>query len=402
MLKPAAVLTLSIGITLVAPNLLRNFVPGLALAKLTNVPLRPVASTQVPARLGLDMLGQGGQGDKAALLTAVDHSLAYLETRKAAEQYRNLFISGLSRDFSRETLRDRVQRSLRRFRQLLVQSKSPVELQAAVKREFALYQSVGKDGQGTVGFTGYFEPTYAASRVPTAQFRYPLYRLPPNFNQWAHPHPTRAQLEGVDGLQAAKGPLRGLELVWLRDRLQAFLIQVQGSAQLQLPNSSTMTVGFAGKTAQPYSGVGKELVKEGKFRLEELSLPVLVDYFRQHPADMNRYLPRNRSFVFFRETYGAAATGSLGVPVTAERSIATDKSLMPSGALALIQTQIPFQKASGQLEQCLVSRYVLDQDTGGAIRGPGRVDIFMGTGPQAGERAGQLVSTGQLYYLLLK
>jgi len=398
--KPA-VFILSLAIVLAAPNLSRNFTAGLALAKLTNVPLRPVAPTQVPACVGLDELGQGGRGDKAALLAAVDYSLAYLQTAKAAEQYRHLLISGMSHDSS-ETLRDRVQRSLRRFRQLLVQAKSPVELQAAVKREFALYQSVGKDGQGTVGFTGYFEPTYAASRVPTAEFRYPLYRLPPRFNQWAHPHPARIQLEGVDGLQAAKGPLRGLELVWLRDRLQAFLVQVQGSAQLQLTDGSTMTVGFAGKTDQPYSGVGKELVKEGKFRLEELSLPVMVEYFRQHPADMNRYLPRNRSFVFFRETNGAAATGSLGVPVTAKRSIATDKSLMPPGALALIHTQIPVQKASGQLEQRLVSRFVLDQDTGGAIRGPGRVDVFMGTGPQAGEQAGRLVSTGQLYYLLLK
>jgi len=106
--------------------------------------------------------------------------------------------------------------------------------------------------------------------------------------------------------------------------------------------------------------------------------------------------------VFFRETYGAAATGSLGVPVTAERSIATDKSVMPPGALALIYTQLPKQSVAGKLEQRPVSRYVLDQDTGSAIKGPGRVDIFMGTGVKAGDRAGLTNSTGQLYYLLLK
>ncbi|NES46638.1 3D domain-containing protein, partial [Moorena sp. SIO2C4] len=112
--------------------------------------------------------------------------------------------------------------------------------------------------------------------------------------------------------------------------------------------------------------------------------------------------PRNKSFVFFRETRGAPATGSLGLPVMAERSIATDKSIMPPGALALIQTSIPYPNAVGQLESRLVSRYVLDQDTGSAIKGPGRVDIFMGTGKLAGNRAGLINDTGELYYLLLK
>lgn len=226
--------------------------------------------------------------------------------------------------------------------------------------------------------------------------------MPPNFPQWAKPHPTRLQLEGADGLQGDKGKLRGLQLVWLRDRLEAFLIHVQGSARLQLTNGMEMTVGYAGKTDYAYTGVGRELVKEGKLQLAGLTLPAVVDYFRATPTEMNRYLPRNQSFVFFRDTNGAPPTGSLGVPVTAERSIATDKSLMPPGALALISTTIPTANRRGQLEQTRVSRYVLDQDTGSAIKGAGRVDIFMGTGDQAGDRAGLLNSTGQLYYLLLK
>ncbi|MDP8962990.1 MAG: MltA domain-containing protein, partial [Cyanobacteriota bacterium] len=148
--------------------------------------------------------------------------------------------------------------------------------------------------------------------------------------------------------------------------------------------------------------VGRELVKDGKLPLEGLTLPVLIDYFRASPAELDRYLPRNPRFVFFKETYGAPAMGSIGVPVTAERSIATDKSLMPPGALALINTPIPYPNAAGQLESRMVNRYVLDQDTGGAIQGAGRVDIFMGTGPRAGDRAGLITGTGELYYLLLK
>jgi membrane-bound lytic murein transglycosylase A len=108
------------------------------------------------------------------------------------------------------------------------------------------------------------------------------------------------------------------------------------------------------------------------------------------------------SFVFFQENHGAPAQGSLTVPLTAERSIATDKSLMPPGALALIRAAFPFVIANSEIEHRIVSRYVLDQDTGGAIKGAGRVDYFLGTGKIAGERAGVTVSNGQLFYLLLK
>ncbi|MEQ8975182.1 MAG: murein transglycosylase A [Coleofasciculus sp. C1-SOL-03] len=332
-------------------------------------------------------------GDRQALLKSIDHSLRYLATPTAAATYQNYPIPGINLE--------RVRRSLVRFRQLLLTSNSPAELQAAVNREFEVYQSVGHDDQGSVLFTGYFEPIYAASRTPSAEYRYPLYRLPTNFNTWKTPHPTRADLEGVDGF-GENSPLYGLELVWLRDRLQAFLIHVQGSARLQLPDGSVMSVGYAGKTDYPYTSVGRELVKDGRLPLDGLTLPVLIDYFRQFPSELDQYLPRNQSFVFFRETNGAPATGSLGVPVTAERSIATDKSLMPPGALALIQTRIPYPNAQGQLESRWVNRYVLDQDTGSAIKGPGRVDIFMGTGVLAGDRAGVIGGNGNLYYLLLK
>jgi membrane-bound lytic murein transglycosylase A len=289
-----------------------------------------------------------------------------------------------------------------RFRQLLTTARSAAKLQAAVAREFTFLQATGKDGQGTVSFTGYFEPIHTASRVPTTEFRYPLFRRPPEFATWTKPHPTRSQLEGTDGLQFTKSSLKGLELVWLRDRLEAFLIQVQGSAQLRLTDGSTMTIGFAGHTDHPYTGIGRELVKAGKIKLEELTLPAVLRYFQQNPADLDIYLPRNQRFVFFQDTRGAPAMGSLGVPVTAERSIATDKTLFPPGALALIQAQIPYPGPNRTLEQQRVTRYVLDQDTGGAIKGAGRVDLFMGTGALAGDRAGLINSTGQLYYPLLK
>jgi membrane-bound lytic murein transglycosylase A len=332
--------------------------------------------------------------DRQNLLTAIDHSLRYLQTSAATAAYRRYPVKGVTRD--------RVERSLRRFRQLVVSAKSPQQLQVAVQKEFVFYQSAGKDGQGTVAFTAYFEPVYPASRKPTATYRYPLYRLPAGFNSWPRPQPTRLELEGSDGLQAAKGRLRGSELVWMADRLTAFLVQVQGSARLQLIDGSTLTVGVAGHTDHPYTGIGRELVKDGKLQATELNLPNVINYFQQHPADLDQYLPRNRRFVFFKNTGGAPAIGSIGVPVTTERSIATDKALMPPGALALIHTPLPIFTTSRQLEQRLVSRYVLDQDTGGAIKGAGRVDVFMGTGQSAGDKAGLVNANGGLYYLLLK
>lgn len=337
---------------------------------------------------------RGKQGDYKALLTAIDHSLQYLETDKAAKDYQDYGVPSITRS--------RVIRSLHRFRQLVVRAKSPGALEAAVKREFQFYQSVGNDQQGNVDFTGYYEATYSASRTPTAEYRYPLYRAPADFKQWPQPHPTRVDLEGKDGLQGSQGRLKGLELVWLRDRLQAFLVQVQGSARLRMTDGTELSVGYAGKTDYPYTSIGKSLVKDGKFTLEELSLPLLIAYFQKNPQDLDQYIPRNQSFVFFRETFGAPPTGSLSVPVTAERSIATDKSIMPPGALALIRTSLPYYNEQQQLEQREVSRFVLDHDTGSAIKGPGRVDVFMGTGPKAEARAGVMTGSGQLYYLLLK
>ncbi|MEX0268015.1 murein transglycosylase A [Leptolyngbyaceae cyanobacterium UHCC 1019] len=363
----------------------------------TAVKPKPLISVAFPKNLGLDLqlFGMGRQsGDRKTLVAAIDHSLRYLGTQKAIADYGKLTTNGITVD--------RVRRSLQRFRSLIITSKSAAELQTAIQREFAFYQATGKDGKGTIDFTGYFEPVYAASRTATNEFRYPIFRLPSTFSGWSKPHPTRATLEGADGLQFAKGSLKGAEIAWLRDRLEAFLIQVQGSARLNLTDGSTMTVGYAGSTNYPYTGIGRELVKAGKFKLEELTLPLLTQYFRDNPSEMNVYLPRNQRFVFFKETQGSPAMGSIGVPVLPERSIATDKTLFPPGALAVIQTQIPQKTTTGKLLQQPATRYVLDQDTGSAIKGAGRVDVFMGTGVLAGDRAGLINSNGQLYYLLLK
>ncbi|MEA5621777.1 murein transglycosylase A [Nostoc sp. UHCC 0251] len=349
--------------------------------------------------------------DKKALVTAIDRSLQYLQTANARAAYQNYPMAGITGDdaFGGLPLRDRIFKSLKRFRELLLKTNSATELHQATLREFVLYQSVGKDNKGSVLFTAYYEPLYAASRVPTTEYRYPVYRLPPDLNSWTRPHPTREELEGADGLQGAKGKLRGLELFWFRDRLEPYLAQIQGSARLQLPDGTQTTIGYAGNIAYNYKSIGRELINDGKLPLDGVTMPIILDYFQKHPQELNIYIPRDRSFVFFQENHGEPAQGSINVPLTAERSIATDKSLMPPGALALIRASIPFANPTGKMEEQIISRYVLDQDAGGAIKGAGRVDYFLGTGKIAGDayggqsqRAGVTVSNGQLFYLLLK
>jgi membrane-bound lytic murein transglycosylase A len=370
-------LGLSLGVTLFTPNFILNASP-----------LQPIQVINQDNSLGKDDKLWAENGDKQALLNAINYSLNYLNTQSAINAYANYPVKGITRD--------RVRRSLLRFRELLLNSKSATELQIAVKKEFIFYQSVGHDNQNNVHFTGYFQPVYNASLIPTSEYRYPLYKKPSNLPQINKL--TRSQIEGKDGLLGKKSPLKGQEIVWLKNRMEAFLIHVQGSAQLKLTDGTIMTVGYDGNTNHPYISIGGELVKDGKIEREGLTLPKVIAYFQQKPEELDDYLSRNHRFIFFRSTNNAPPLGSLGVPVTGDRSIATDKSIMPPGALALIHTTIP----NSNLEMEEVSRFLLDQDTGSAIKGPGRVDIFLGSGPIAGDRAGIINGTGQLYYLLLK
>ncbi len=392
MQKTLALLSLGLGVVFGNPNtpVLSKMPPSAV-----NVAKGAVPSRQADS-LGLDEQIWGNQdqpGDQQALLESIDNSLRYLQTPEAAATYQTYLMPDITVD--------RVRRSLLRFRQLVLSAKSAQELQAAVRREFTFYQSVGSDDKGKVLFTGYYEPVYKASKTRTAEYRYPLYRLPADFSSWSKPHPKRADLEGVDGL-GEKSLLKGAELVWLRDRMEAYLVQIQGSAKLQLTDGSVMSVGYAGGTDYPYTSIGRELAKDRKLSLDGMSLPVMINYFKRNPGELTNYLPRNQRFVFFQDTYGSPAKGVINVPVTPDRSIATDKSLMPPAALALVQTQLPYRTANGQIQQRLVNRYVLDQDTGSAIKGPGRVDYFMGSGKIAGDRAGVTGSIGKLYYLLLR
>jgi membrane-bound lytic murein transglycosylase A len=363
----------------------------------TNIAVAPLkADDNLPSKddtIGLDEQLLSKPGDRKKLLTAIDNSLRYLKNPSAAKIYSKYPVSGVSLD--------RVVLSLRRFRQLVSSSKSATQLRDAVKKEFSFFQSVGNDNKGTVVYTGYYEPIYQGSRTRTAEYKYPLYKQPRGFANWPKPHPTRLQLEGADGLQAAKGLLAGNELVYLKDRWEALLVQIQGTAKISLPGGTSMTVGFNGGTDHAYDSISKALLKDRKITQPQATLQGVRKFFAENPKELDKYISRYNRFVFMKDTNNTSPMGSMNIPVTAERSIATDKSVMPPGALALMHTILPYYQ-NGKLEKRIASRYVLDQDAGSAIIGAGRVDYFQGIGKEAGELAGVTGGNGKLYYLLLK
>jgi len=302
---------------------------------------------------------------------------------------------------------DQARASVLALRRLLTESTSPEHFEAEFRRVFDAYESVGWDGQGSVFFTGYFAPVFPASRERTDRFRYPIYRRPddlatdpktgaPQGRQLADgsvgPYPTRAEIARSD-------MLAGLELAWLEDSLSAYLVHVNGSARFDLPDGTTMHVGYAGKTDRPYTSLGQSMVAAGLLRSQDLNLAAIRRAYAKDPARIESLMLRNQSFVFFREADGDNwPAGSLGFPVVAERSLATDKKIFPRGGLVLVDTS-SVGRGTAQRDY---RRFMLDQDTGGAIRAPGRADIFMGTGREAESLAGEQKAQGRLYYFFLK
>jgi membrane-bound lytic murein transglycosylase A len=369
---------------------IRPSVPRLLAASLTLLlPALPAAGQglspaprPVPSLAQLDLLPAG-------LAQAVDHSLAFLGRPAAARFYQQ-------REGDDFTL-ERVRRTLRRLRELLAGDPAPGGLQAALRREFEFHPVAG-----AVQFTGYFEPLFEASRTPTETFRYPLYRRPEGFQAWPRPHPTRVELVGKDGLQGGKGPLKGLELVWLKDRFEAFQVEVQGSARLLLADGESMGVGNSGVTDHPYVSIARLLAADEKLKPGSLGMPAIAAFFKDHPGTLDEYLSRCDRMAFFRDTGRTQAGGSLEIPITAQCSVATDKDIFPAGAPALIELDLPVPRPGGGFSARRVQRLVLDQDAGGAIKGPGRFDYFLGSGPEAGQVAGVLNTRGRAWYLLLK
>jgi len=246
--------------------------------------------------------------------------------------------------------------------------------------------SVADYGQLEGLFTGYFEIELNGSRRRHGRYQTPIYRRPPELG--SGPRYSRAEIE--DGALAG----RGLELLWVDDPIDAFFLEIQGSGRVRLENGNRVRVGYDGKNGLPYVPVGRLLVERGVLPRAQVTMISIRDWMNEHPDAGAALRRENPSYVFFREQGDEGAVGAEGVVLTPERSLAVDRAFVALGLPIWIEADERFAAAEG------VRRLVVAQDTGGAIKGPVRGDLFWGIGPAAARRAG-VMNAGGRYYLLL-
>ncbi len=353
-------------------------------------------------------------GEFRDMAVAVRQSLEYY--KKLPQE--TLFYFGADRATARE-----MAVTLQNFL-LIVENSSQTTSQKTeqIKKDFVLYRSVGSDTSGKVLFTGYYEPLLTCRTKADDVFRYPLYRRPDdiieidltqfgdNFpknkifgrldekrdNKRVIPYYSR---EDINKKQALSN--RDLEILWCNDPVSIYFLQVQGSGKADLGDGNIVSVLYDGQNGRPYKSIGRVLIDSGAMTKENMSMQALREYLRTHPDELYAILNQNPSYVFFRIDMGPSL-GNIGVPLTPGRSIATDARLFPKGGLALIATQKPVIENGLIREWLPFTRFVVNQDTGGAIRGPGRVDLFCGQGAEAELTAGYMQQEGELYFLVKK
>ncbi len=284
---------------------------------------------------------------------------------------------------------------------------------------FELVPSSSDPATDTVLFTGYYQPVIEASLVPTEQYAYPIYGKPADLIIAEQVKLTPAmsaekifgRLEGenfvpyysrrrIDQEGILRG--RGYEIAWVQNPVDLFFLHIQGSGILQLPDGRRLHVGYAAANGRPYRSIGRLLIDNGKVPQEEMSMQRLRRYFAEHPEEQNDIMAYNESYIFFRFLENGPL-GNIEVPLTPGRSIATDARVFPKGALAFATAEKPMVDGAGQLSGWQpFSRFVLNQDSGGAIRGVQRADLYFGTGNGAAAAAGYMNRPGKLYFVVLK
>jgi membrane-bound lytic murein transglycosylase A len=324
--------------------------------------------------------------DLDGLADAITRSLNYL----AKPSSKNFYPYG-------DITHEHAVRSLQELKKLISSGRSPGQLNVILREKFDTYISVGCDNHGTVLFTGYYTPIFDGSPVRTDRFRYPLYKMPADLlkdqdgtilGQRMPDGSIRKYPSRVD-IQRSK-VLDGQELVWLRDAFEVYIVHVQGSAKIRMPDGQIRTYGYEAHNGWEYESIVHTMIADGKLASKNINLKSMIDYFKKHPDELDNYIAMNPRFVFFRLEEGEPR-GSINEPITPFRTIATDKSIYPRAMFAF--AAVDLARPVG---------FALDQDTGGAIRAAGRCDVYMGVGERAGELAGGTYREGQLYFIFIK
>lgn len=348
--------------------------------------------------------------DRDSLRRAVQRSLKFL-----AKLPPDRVVGEQPRKFTAQEAKE----SLLSFLNLLELWEEPEKLAEEIRSRFDLYPVVKDAGEGGVLFTGYYQPVIEGSLTETREFRFPIYGKPKDLivaemvtlTPELHVEKMVGRLEGdrlvpyfsrreIDGLGRLKG--KGYEIAWVKDPVDLFFLHIQGSGLIRLEDGRQLQLNYAASNGRQYKSIGRLLIDSGKIPAEEISMQRLRGYLAEHPEERDHLLAQNDSYVFFRFVNNGPL-GSLEVPLTPGRSIATDSRLFPQGALAFIVSRRPILDAGGNLTGWQpFSRFVLNQDTGSAIRGPKRVDLYFGSGREAGLAAGFMRSAGTVYFLVKK
>ena len=310
-------------------------------------------------------------------------------------------------------------RSLEQFLIFIQNQPSSKALRKFIRSEFIVYQSTGKGRTKDVLFTGYFEPLLTGRSRQDEVFNIPVLGRPDdlikiNLSLFSDNFSGKSISGRFDGSTIVpywdrqaieqQGVLadRAQALAWLADPIDLFFLQIQGSGSIALENGDVLNIHYDSTNGHPYRSIGKLLIDEDKIPKSEMSMQSIRAYLEANPEEQQEIFNHNPSYVFFRiEKEGPL--GFLDVRLTSGRSIALDRKIFPLPALGFIETEKPLINAAGEIVTWEpFSRFVVSQDTGGAIRGPARADLFWGSGQYAEVAAGHMQNMGKLYLLVLK
>ncbi len=310
-------------------------------------------------------------------------------------------------------------RSLQYFLDYVQTRPATADLAKYIRSNYLVYRSVGRNGRGEVLYTGYYEPHLRGSLSRIEDYRFPIYARPQDlisidlslFNekyagekiiarytqQKVLPYYDRSEIDSDGALEGNTEVL-----AWTEDPVDVFFLQIQGSGKIYIDNGDVLNVHYHTSNGRPYRSIGKLLIDKEKITVDEMSMQKIREYLHNHPAEIEDVFNYNPSYVFFKiEPDGPL--GNINVKLTPGRSIALDRRIFPKAALCFIETEKPVVDSAGQIQSWQrFTRFAMNQDTGGAIRGPGRADLFWGNGPYAEIAAGHLKHTGKLYFLVLK
>lgn len=282
---------------------------------------------------------------------------------------------------------------------------------AFFETRFAPFETIAEGGGREGLVTGYYEPLLRGSLTRSARYRYPIYRPPDDLvsvdlgalypelrnrrvrgrllGRRVVPYFERAEIEN------GETPLAGNELLWVDDPVALFFLQIQGSGRVQLETGERLHVGYADQNGHPYVAIGRRLVELGALKPEEVELATIRDWLKRNPEQASEVMNANPSYVFFalRDPALPGPLGSLGVPLAPERAIAVDPRYVALGSPVWLDTTLPGETTPYR-------RLVFAYDTGGAIRGAVRADLFFGQGEEAERLAGRMKQPGRVYVLL--